>query len=134
MFSKIKESFMNFMFAAFYKHNAPLWQVFPFILFILGSLLHFEIINFNHLIVLSICYFSFCFFFTYYNMSKYFESEERWYQIIEQMKTEKDKEKLDTLIKELQTIPLITQRVETNYSLELCKDAFHSYFLNFFKK
>lgn len=135
MMSKIKEFCLDFLACAFHKHNAPLWQIFPTFILILTFLLHFEVINFNFLMSFAFLYFSFSIMFTYYNMYHYFSEDDEWKSVIKELEREQNPEKINILLEQLQQLaPTYSIKESPNYSLELCKDAFHSYFLNFFKK
>lgn len=73
--------------------------------------------------------------FTYYNMVKYFSEDEEWKAVIKELSSEKDPQKINILLEKMEQLsPTYPMKESPNYSLELCKDAFHSYFLNLFRK
>lgn len=135
MISKIKEFCSDFLSCAIHKHNAPLWDFFPLFLLVSAFLQQFSIINFNHLASLFFIYFFFAFMFTYYNMVKYFSEDDEWKSVIKELETEKNPEKINILLERFKELaPTYPMKESPNYSLELCKEAFHSYFLNLFRK
>lgn len=108
----------DFFLEAIHEHNSNLWNFLIIFFTILFWLFTQHIISSNTLFVLSSLYFSVCFLFTLNNLIyklKYIE------------------EYTDQLIEGLLKEPSFVLE-QKNYSLELIKDVFHSYFLNYFRK